>query len=366
MGRHATGTSAIIAGHGRRAAALTVSDLPAAWEMSRLAFGAEGDPPPGALEERPGRRQLGAFEDGRLLAKPIDREQGHWFGGRLVPASGVAGVVVAPEARRGGLARHVMTELLAAARERGAVISTLFRTTPQLYRSLGYEEVGALTWTAVPTASFAAVRRPDDVALRAAGPDDVAAAGEVYRTLAREGAGLMERSEPVSDTSPDAVLAAQDGLTVALGPDGAVDGYAAWDRRPGQDVGGAVEVFDLMALTAPAALALVSMLGSWGAIAPRLYLRLPPASPVSLLAPFVSARVHSWEPWMLRVLDAPGAVAARGWPAHVEGGADLDLDDRVCPWNSGRWRLELAAGRGRLTAGGTGATRLDVRALAVL
>jgi predicted acetyltransferase len=145
-----------------------------------------------------------------------------------------------------------------------------------------------------------------------------------------------------------------------------VDGYAAWDRRPGQDVGGAIDVFDLMALTAPAALALVGMLGSWGAIAPALYLRLAPASPVSLLAPFVSARVHSWEPWMLRVLDAPGAVAARGWPAHVRGEADLELDDPVCPWNSGRWRLELRDGRARLTAGGTGATRLDMRGLAVL
>ena len=29
-----------------------------------------------------------------LVAKAVDRRQGHWFGGRLVPASGVAGVAV--------------------------------------------------------------------------------------------------------------------------------------------------------------------------------------------------------------------------------------------------------------------------------
>ncbi len=48
------------------------------------------------------------------------------------------------------------------------MISTLFRTTPQLYRALGYEEVGALTWTAVPTTAFAGLRAPTEIGLRAA------------------------------------------------------------------------------------------------------------------------------------------------------------------------------------------------------
>jgi Acetyltransferase (GNAT) domain len=45
-----------------------------------------------------------------------------------VPTSGVAGVVVTPELRGTGLARKLLTTLLAAARDRGAVISTLFNT----------------------------------------------------------------------------------------------------------------------------------------------------------------------------------------------------------------------------------------------
>ena len=69
---------------------------------------------------------------------------------------------------------------------------------------------------------------------------------------------------------------------------------------------------------------------------------------------------------MLRVVDARGAVAARGWPPHLSGSVDVALDDDVCPWNSGAHRLVLDGGSGRLEPGGSGAVRLTVRGLAVL
>jgi hypothetical protein len=69
---------------------------------------------------------------------------------------------------------------------------------------------------------------------------------------------------------------------------------------------------------------------------------------------------------MLRVLDARAAVAARGWPPHATGSADLELDDDVCPWNSGAHRLVLEGGSARLEPRGTGAVRLTTRGFAVL
>jgi predicted acetyltransferase len=345
---------------------LTLDDLPASWEMTRVAFGADREAPPGWLGHRPGRLNWGIFDSGRLVAKATDREQEHWFGGRLVPASGIAGVAVEPELRGSGLAREVITHLFTAARERGAVIVTLFRTTPALYRRLGCEDVGALTWTAVPAASLAALERTSDVTLRPAEPRDVPAVLEAYRTVARAGNGLLERSGPLFDNSPETVLAGQDGLSVAIGPDGGVDGYASWNREPGYDAGGRVKVRDLTGLTAPATTALLSMLASWAPVAPTIALRLPDPDPAPLVAAFTGARVESRDPWMLRVLDAPGAVAARGWPPHVTGGVDIALDDDVCPWNSGAHRFVLDGGSGRLEPGGSGAVRLTMRGLAVL
>lgn len=346
---------------------LAVEDLPAAWELSRVAFGSERQPPPGWLEERPGRHGWGTFDGaGRLVAKAVDREQDHWFGGRLVPASGVAGVAVAPELRGTGLARRLLTTLLTAARERGAVISTLFPTNPAPYRRLGYEEVGALTWTSVPTSSLGGLSPPAEVSLRPAEAADVPAVLEIYRTVARAGTGLMERSGPLFDTTADAVLQGHDGITVAERENGGIEGYASWDRGPGYDAAGRLSVPDLFGLTRPATEALLAMLGSWGSVAPTLRLRLPDPDPVTLLAPLVGSRVESRDPWMLRVLDAPGAVSARGWPAQVDGSVDLLLEDNTCPWNAGPRRLVLEGGRGRLETGGRGEVRLTARGFAVL
>lgn len=346
---------------------LEVADLPAAWELTRLAFGTEREPPPGWLTDRPGRTSWGVFAgEDRLVAKAVDRQQGQWFGGRLVSASGIAGVVVAPELRGTGLARRVLTRLLAAARDRGAVISTMFRTTPVPYRRLGWEEVGGLTWTAVPTAALAGVNRPGEVSLRPATSDDVPAVLEAYRAVARAGTGLMERAGPIVDTSAAAVLGGHDGITVAAGADGAVQGYASWDRGPGYDAAARLSVPDLIGLTAPATTALLAMLGSWASVAPTVLLRLPEPDPTTYLAALAGARIESHDRWMLRVVDAVRAVAARGWPPYLDGSMDLLLVDDVCPWNAGPYRLLLAAGTGRLEPGGRGDMTVSARGLAVL
>lgn len=346
---------------------LTGEDSPAAWELGRLAFGGDRDPPPNWSVERPGRRTWGAFDArGRLVARSVDREQGHWFGGRLVPASGVAGVAVIPELRGSGLARRLLTTLLLQARDRGAVISTLFPTTPAPYRRLGWEVVGTLRHTALPTAALASLARPADVTLRPAEAADVPAVLDAYRTVARAGAGWMERSGPVFDTSAEAVLGGLDGITMADGPDGTTEGYAGWDRGPGYDAAARLTVHDLVGLTGRATSALLAMLGSWASVAPTVVLRLPEPDPAALLATMTQARVESQEWWMLRLVDGPEAVAARGWPPHISGSVDLLVEDDVCPWNAGRHRLVLDAGVGRLEPGGSGGVRLRARGLAVL
>jgi predicted acetyltransferase len=67
--------------------------------------------------------------------------------------------------------------------------------------------------------------------------------------------------------------------------------------------------------------------------------------------------------WMLRLVDLPAALSARPWPAGVAGQLEL----RVCPWNAGAWRLELAGGQGRVEpASAAPAAVADIRGLASL
>src|SRR4051812_7304665 len=119
-------------------------------------------------------------------------------------------------------------------------------------------------------------------------------------------------------------------------------------------------------LTPAANAALLAMLGSWANVAPTIVMRLVDRDPACLLAPLVNATVETRDPWMLRILDAVGAVAARGWPPHVSGSVELAVDDLECPSNTGRWQLVLEEGSGRLEPGGSGAVHLTTRGFALL
>jgi predicted acetyltransferase len=76
--------------------------------------------------------------------------------------------------------------------------------------------------------------------------------------------------------------------------------------------------------------------------------------------------VYDRRPWMIRLVDAAAAVAARGWPPGLRAQIDLRLHDRECPWNDGPARLVLDAGQARLEPGGSGATGLTSRGLSLL
>jgi predicted acetyltransferase len=71
--------------------------------------------------------------------------------------------------------------------------------------------------------------------------------------------------------------------------------------------------------------------------------------------------------WMTRVIDAPGAVAARGFPAGLAVEVPLRLRDEVAPANAGDYVLTVQKGRGELahSQGGAG-PELDVRGLSSL
>ena len=70
-----------------------ILNLLALWALGSLTFGYHNEARPENWSAvSPGRVRWGAYDDvGGLLMTAVDREQGHWFGGRLVPASGVAG-----------------------------------------------------------------------------------------------------------------------------------------------------------------------------------------------------------------------------------------------------------------------------------
>ncbi len=91
-----------------------------------------------------------------------------------------------------------------------------------------------------------------------------------------------------------------------------------------------------------------------------------PDHPLQLLLPEQSIRVRVENVWMLRILDVPGAMQARGWPKGIRGELHLELEDELFAENAGRWMLEISGGEARVRRGGEGQLRCHVRALASL
>ncbi|SDN50106.1 Predicted acetyltransferase [Streptomyces wuyuanensis] len=89
-------------------------------------------------------RVQGAFEAGRCVATYRSYTQGLTVpGGAAVPANAVSNVTVSPTHRRRGLLTRMITADLAAAKERGEIVSTLIAAEFPIYGRYGF---GPATW----------------------------------------------------------------------------------------------------------------------------------------------------------------------------------------------------------------------------
>lgn len=344
---------------------LTADDADVSMLANRDAFGGPL-PDRSVLKFGNGFRRWGIFEGSTLAAKAVEREYTSMIGGREVSTSGAAGVLVAPEYRGMGLAREVMTHLLAQARERGAVISTLFRTAPALYRSLGYEQVAELCTAQLPTSALRGLRARTPVTVRRATAADAPSIRSIYAAVAAEGSCLLTRTGPSFSASDQEMLDSVDGISLVSNAERVVSGYASWNRGEKLGPDGVLEVSEIHADDAASAEALLAVIGSFDAVTPTITFRTSGNDPLHWLIPGAGWSITDVRQYMLRVVDLAGAVAQRGWPVGLTATVELVVADPVCPWNSGTHRLVLDDGNGRLEPGSGHGIDIGPRGLAVL
>jgi predicted acetyltransferase len=199
--------------------------------------------------------------------------------------------------------------------------------------------------------------------------DDPAELAEVYRLVAPSRHGALDRGERFWR---QLALRTKDKTTAAFVLDGP-DGPAGWavatlefrpDPAPFQT---RVEVADLGCLPGADA-ALFALFAGYASMNGMVTWSGPDPDPAALYAlrDRFARLTDRWH-WMLRVVDLRAALQARPWPAGVTGRVDFLVDDPLCPWNSGSWRLELAGGQGRVEpAPADPAAEADIRGLASL
>ncbi|HEY5978623.1 MAG TPA: GNAT family N-acetyltransferase [Microlunatus sp.] len=330
---------------------LDAADAEASRTLGFEAFGMPTEPPtePASLE-RPGRRYHGVFAGDRLVGRLADRAYDSWFGGVPVPTCGIAGVTVALEDRGRGALSPLVAAALAAARERGAVVSGLYPTAARIYRRFGYELVSDYRTVSLATSQLASVAPPVGVSTRRAEPADLPGVRGVYDTWATAQNGPLTRRGPSFPTTDEELLKDFDGITVAEDGDGRLVGFTSWDRGQHYDDRGTLEVADLLALSADGYRALLRTLGSFSSVTPRTKIDTSGDDIIRQFLPGRDWDTVSSDPYMIAIIDVPGALARRGYPWFLSARLGFRVAEDGVTTIAGAYRWEVAEGVGTCVA----------------
>lgn len=342
--------------NGLRFRAVRPAEIPLAAAQSLAAFGGAADEQP-EVEQR-FRAALDAGElwgvdaDGLLVGHCRLLVVDHFFGGRPVRSMDVAGVAVARDRRRQGIATALMESAAAWGAHQGIALSLLFPGVPSLYRRLGWEIAGSFPRYVVGDRLLP----PRAEAMRPANPADWPQIEACYErwaaTLNGPGRRRAERWERLRDNEAQYVLDGGDG----------VEAYVLLYRgaEPGENPSGPPTI-DWAAATPRGMRAVVGLLAG-STLDSKALVRAP--EPVSW-APWTD----EWHVpdgsglyWMARPLVLRAAIAARGFPRGVTGAVTFAVDDTLLAETRGPWRLEVADGRGALEPSLKAAVLMDARA----
>ncbi|MFO0618342.1 MAG: GNAT family N-acetyltransferase [Polyangiaceae bacterium] len=345
---------------------MKAADVPVLSEMLSTAFAFPAENAPLWLRTAKHSNVRVVREGRRVLACLIVIPMGHFFGGRSVPTTGIAGVAVSLDARGKGVARWLMEQTLRESARKKVPLSTLFPSTQTLYRKVGYERAGKLCEVELATAHFRAPR--SDLTSRALTKRDEPAVERLYTETARDRNGFLDRGPYMWSR----VRKPRGKPTYGVGfftKAGELDAYLHFfNGRSDDSLFYTIVVKDAAARDARGYDAIISFLGDLRSCGRTVELRGSPSDPLLMRIAEPHYEERSIEDWMLRVVDARRALDARGYPRFMRASVTLALRDELFPSNARRLRLDVAEGRGAVSEvkPTKDALHLDVRALAPL
>ncbi len=284
---------------------------------------------------------------------------GHYFGGRSIPAGGITAVGVAPDQRGTGVGRWMLEQTLQELHAQGLPIATLYPATTAFYRRTGFERAAQRLIYEVPLAEMNL--RDYQLEAAPAGPDEYATIKQLYAQQAAHSAGFIDRPEFYWQQilEPKKKIAYRFIVRRAGVPEGyVIFSHATW--------GEPLHAHDIVALTPAAGRRLLTLLADHRSMIEKLHIPGGPNDTLLFQLAEQHQKLKQSLDLMLRIVDVPAALAARGYPAGLTAELHFDLRDELLPANSGRFVLRVAGGQGQAEPGGAGHMRLHIRDLAAL
>lgn len=284
---------------------------------------------------------------------------GHWFGGQVVPTGGVTAVGVAPERRGTGVGLWMLRQMLEEQHALQVPLLSLYPATTAFYRRAGFERAAQRLIYELPLSALGP--RDYTLAVEPATMEQVDVLKGLYARRAAGGSAFIARP----DFLWQRMLAPADKPNYAFVAlrDGAPEGYVVFAHA---SWGEALQVRDLVALTPAAGRRLLSLLADHRSMLDLARLPAGPHDPLLFLMPEQKQTLSRSLDLMVRIIDLPAALAARGYPAGVAAELHLEVEDELLPSNQGRFVLRVADGAGHAERGGQGHMRLHIRDLVTL
>lgn len=244
-------------------------------------------------------------------------ETAHWLGARPVRAVNIAHVAVNPAWRGAGVAGRFLDMVCSEAAGSGSALATLFASTRPVYRRSGFSLAGVemiyeAETTAMPRMRGAGFcRLPEAEALEAMtilhreqGADE---AGALLRSQAHWANLLTGQPSVYSSTDPDA------------------PGYVVIDTSDPD----CLVLRDWVARNGKAAAHILSLLGTFSSVYPRVRWHGSPHDALVFAMPDKGWRLVHQEEWLARVLDPAQALQQRGYRADGTLGLELSSGEEI-------------------------------------
>jgi predicted acetyltransferase len=263
----------------------------------------------------------------------------------------VAGVGTVPERRRQGHLGVLLRQAFADMRDGGECVSMLYPTFFGLYQRFGYRMASVSADYTVSGSDLALAFGPESPGRveRVDGQARWSRLQAIYEQVAADRNGWLARDEWAWGRITDQLPGEEPPFFAVYSDERGDRGYIGWTREglhqrgPNQKF----RVQETIALDNEAYLGLLRFIQAHDLAVEIAFDGVPLDDPLPDLTAnprYLQAKLQPH--MMLRLVDVAAAIAQRPvLDQQLEGTLVIEVKDRDCPWNEGRWQVEAGAGK---------------------